>query len=81
MLDKVVIGNKDYPELSEWATRLLPNSNLLPSNIGYGYNATQAKVWTWMEKFWGGQVSDKEAIDGLSKEIQGELDKSILRPQ
>ncbi|HEY3109670.1 MAG TPA: hypothetical protein VGL23_13000 [Chloroflexota bacterium] len=81
MLDKVVIGNKDYPELAEWATRLLPNSNLLPSNIGYGYNATQAKVWPWMEKFWGGQLSDKEAVDGLNKEIQAELDKSILRPQ
>jgi len=81
MLDKIVMGNKDYPELAEWATRLLPNCNLLPSNIGYGYNATQAKIWPWMEKFWGGQVSDKEAIDGLQKEIQAELDKSILRPQ
>ena len=81
MLEKVVTGNKDYPELAEWSTRLLPNSNLLPSNIGYSYNATQAKIWPWMEKFWNGEVSDKEAITGLTKEIQGELDKSILRQQ
>jgi len=81
MLDKFVIGNKDLPEIAEWATRLLPNSNLLPSNIGYGYNATQAKIWTWMEKFWAGEISDRDAIAGATGEIQAELDKSILRPQ
>lgn len=81
MLDKFVVGNKDLPEISEWATRLLPNSNLLPSNIGYGYNATSAKIWPWLEKFWGGEISDKDAVTGAVKDIQAELDKAVFRPQ
>ncbi|HYT95008.1 MAG TPA: hypothetical protein VEL76_40200 [Gemmataceae bacterium] len=80
MFDKFVVKNQDYPEIAD-SYKAIANSPILPVIIGSSYGAVQTKVWPWMEQFWGGQISDKEAVAGAMKDVQEEMQKSLLRPQ
>ena len=49
----------------------------MPVVVGASYPATQTKIWPWMERFWAGEIGDKEAVTGAMKEIQEEIAKSV----
>jgi maltose-binding protein MalE len=80
MFDKVLAKNPDYPEIAA-SYAAIPNSTILPVQIGASYNAVNTKIWTWMEQFWGGKIGDKQAVAGAVKDIEDEMSKSLLRPQ
>ena len=80
MFEKWVAKNKDYPEIAD-SYKTIPNSTILPVVIGSSYNAVNIKIWPWMEQFWGGKITDKQAVEGATKDIQEEMAKSILRAQ
>ena len=69
-------ANKDYPEIAD-SYKSIANSTIMPVVVGASYPATQTKIWPWMERFWAGEISDKEAVTGAMKEIQEEIQKSV----
>ncbi len=76
MFDKHVTKATDYPEIAE-SYKAIANSTIMPVVIGASYPATQTKIWPWMERFWAGEIGDKEAVQGAMKEIQEEMAKSV----
>jgi ABC-type glycerol-3-phosphate transport system substrate-binding protein len=78
--DKWVTKATDYPEIAD-SYKSIPNSVILPVSVGASYGAIQTKVWNWMEQFWAGSIGDKEAVTNATKEIQEEMQKSLMRPQ
>jgi hypothetical protein len=76
MFEKYVTTNKDYPEIAD-SYKSIANSTIMPVVVGASYPATQSKIWPWMERFWAGEISDKDAVTGAMKEIQEEIQKSV----
>jgi hypothetical protein len=76
MFYKHVTKNTDYPEIAD-SYKAIPNSIIMPVIVGASYPATQAKIWPWMERFWAGEIGDKEAVTGAMKEIQEEMAKAV----
>lgn len=76
MFDKYVVKNTDYPEIAD-SYKAIPNSIIMPVVVGASYPAIQAKIWPWMERFWAGEIGDKEAVTGAMKEIQDEMAKTL----
>lgn len=72
-----LIGNVDgFPELKE-AYEAVPNSVLQPLEAGRYYPIIQAKIWPWLERYWGGEVSAEVAMENVIEEVDAELDKQI----
>jgi ABC-type glycerol-3-phosphate transport system substrate-binding protein len=80
MFEKFVAKNQTAPEIAD-SYKAIASSPILPVIIGSSYNAVQTKIWPWFEQFWSGKISDKDAVAGATKEIQAEMQKSLLRPQ
>lgn len=76
MFDKHVTKATDYPEIAD-SYKSIANSTIMPVVVGASYPATQTKIWPWMERFWAGEIGDKEAVTGAMKEIQEEIAKSV----
>jgi ABC-type glycerol-3-phosphate transport system substrate-binding protein len=76
MYDKYIAKNTDYPEIAE-SYKTIAGSDILPVSYGYSYNAIQSKIWPWMEKFWFGTISDKEAMTNVLAEVKDELAKGV----
>jgi hypothetical protein len=76
VFDKVVVKNTDYPEIAD-SYKAIPNSIIMPVVVGASYPALQAKVWPWLERFWAGEIGDKEAVTGAMKEITEEMQKTL----
>lgn len=76
MFDKYVVKNTDYPEIAD-SYKAIPNSIIMPVVVGASYPAIQAKIWPWMERFWSGEIGDKEAVTGAMKEITEEMAKTL----
>jgi ABC-type glycerol-3-phosphate transport system substrate-binding protein len=76
MFDKYVTKNTDYPEIAE-SYKAIANSTIMPVVVGASYPPVQAKIWPWLERFWAGEISDKEAVTGATKEVQEEIQKTL----
>ena len=76
MFDKYVVKNTDYPEIAD-SYKAIANSIIMPVVVGASYPATQTKIWPWLERFWAGEIGDKEAVTGAMKEIQEEIAKTL----
>ncbi|MEX1021260.1 MAG: twin-arginine translocation signal domain-containing protein [Litorilinea sp.] len=71
-----LIGTGEYPELVK-GYEALPNSVLQPLEAGRFYPIIQAKIWPWLERYWGNEVSAEVAIENTLAEIQEELDNLV----
>jgi len=53
----------------------VPNSVLQPMEAGRYYPIMQAKIWPWLERYWGGEVEAETAMENVIKEVDEELAK------
>lgn len=74
--ERLIAGNNNYPELVA-AYEALPNSTLQPMGAGRYYPIIQAKIWPWLEKYWGNEISGEEAMQNTLDEVYAELDKQV----
>ncbi|NJN82488.1 MAG: extracellular solute-binding protein [Caldilineaceae bacterium] len=74
--DKLIASNNTYPELVD-AYEAVPNSVLQPMPAGKYYPVIQAKIWPWLERYWGGEVSAEVAMENTLSEVEEELAKQV----
>jgi ABC-type glycerol-3-phosphate transport system substrate-binding protein len=72
--DKLIGASDAYPELVD-AYEAVPNSVLQPMEAGKYYPIIQAKIWPWLERYWGGEVEAETAMENVIKEVDEELAK------
>lgn len=72
--EKLIANNPDLPELIE-AYEAVPNSVLQPMEAGRYYPIIQAKIWPWLERYWGGEIEAETAMENTIKEVEEELAK------
>ena len=70
--EKLIANSTDFPELVE-AYDAVPNSTLQPMEAGRYYPIIQAKIWPWLERYWGGEVEAETAMENTIKEVEEEL--------
>jgi ABC-type glycerol-3-phosphate transport system substrate-binding protein len=74
--ERLIAGNANFPELVS-AYEALPNSTLQPMAAGRYYPIIQAKIWPWLERYWGNEISGEEAMQNTMDEVQAELAKQV----
>lgn len=74
--DRLIGSTSTYPELVA-AYEALPNSVLQPMAAGKYYPIIQSKIWPWLERYWGNEVSAEVAMENTMTEVQEELAKQI----
>lgn len=72
--EKLIANGTDFPELVD-AYAALPNSVLQPMPAGKYYPIIQAKIWPWLERYWGGEVEAETAMENVIKEVDEEVAK------
>lgn len=72
--EKLIANNPDFPELVD-AYAAVPNSVLQPMEAGKYYPIIQAKLWPWLERYWGGEIEAETAMENVIKEVDEEVAK------
>lgn len=72
--EKLIANSTDFPELAD-AYAAVPNSVLQPMEAGKYYPIIQAKLWPWLERYWGGELEAETAMENVIKEVDEELAK------
>ncbi|MCB0064438.1 MAG: hypothetical protein KDE19_20075, partial [Caldilineaceae bacterium] len=72
--DKLIGSSADFPELID-GYEAVPNSVLQPMEAGKYYPIIQAKIWPWLERYWGGEVEAETAMENVIQEVDEELAK------
>ncbi len=72
--ERLIGSNADYPELVD-GYEAVPNSVLQPMEAGKYYPIIQAKIWPWLERYWGGEVEAETAMENVIQEVDDELAK------
>ncbi len=75
MSDKVLRDNKDLTEVNEVITKALPNSQVVTIPVAGAYNITAAKMLPWLDRYFAGELSIKEAMAKTRTEVNEELAK------
>lgn len=75
MSDKVLKDNKDLTEVNEVITKALPNSQIISIPVAGAYNITAAKMLPWLDRYFAGELSIKEAMAKTRAEVNEELAK------
>lgn len=75
MSDKVLKDNKDLTEVNEVVTKALPNSQIISIPVAGAYNITAAKMLPWLDRYFAGELSIKEAMAKTRAEVNEELAK------
>ena len=63
MFDKYVTKATDYPEIAD-SYKSIANSMIMPVSSGRATPRCRPRVWTWMDRFWAGEIGDKDAVAG-----------------
>ena len=74
--DKLIGSVDGFPELVD-AYEAVPNSVLQPMPAGKFYPIIQSKIWPWLERYWGGEVSAEVAMENTLAEVEEELEKQV----
>jgi ABC-type glycerol-3-phosphate transport system substrate-binding protein len=72
--EKQIEQSGTYPELVE-AYAAIPTSVLQPMPAGKFYPIIQAKIWPWLERYWGGEIEAEAAMENVMTEVRDELAK------
>jgi ABC-type glycerol-3-phosphate transport system substrate-binding protein len=72
--DKLIGNTTDFPELVD-AYQAVPNSVLQPMPAGKFYPIIQAKIWPWLERYWGGEIEAEAAMQNVLDEVNQEVEK------
>lgn len=72
--EKLIANNTELPELAA-AYEAVPNSVLQPMEAGRYYPIIQAKIWPWLERYWGGEIEAETAMENTIQEVEEELAK------
>jgi ABC-type glycerol-3-phosphate transport system substrate-binding protein len=72
--DRLIGNSTDFPELVE-AYQAVENSVLQPMAAGKFYPIIQAKIWPWLERYWGGEIEAEVAMQNVMDEVEQELEK------
>lgn len=75
MIDKVLKGNQQLSEVYEVVEKALPNSQVITIPVAGAYSITSAKMLPWLDRFFAGELSIKDAMAKTRVEVNEELAK------